>query len=86
MGRTGEDSSSYISLETEEEAALHNILASAAFRRAPALSKLLNYLWEHRDDSASEYSIGIDVFGKRPEFDPKLDATVRVHISRLRQN
>jgi hypothetical protein len=85
MGRTGEDSTSYISIETEEEVALHNILASPAFRRAPALSKLLNYLWEHRDDSASEYSIGIDVFGKRPEFDPKLDATVRVHISRLRQ-
>jgi hypothetical protein len=84
MGRTGEDSP-YISLETEEETALHHILASPAFRRAPALSRLLHYLWAHRDDSASEYSIGIDVFGKRPEFDPKLDATVRVHISRLRQ-
>jgi hypothetical protein len=85
MVRTGEDSSSCISFETNEEAALHQILASAAFQRAPALSRLLTYLWEHRCEPPSEYSIGIDVFGKRADFDPKLDATVRVHISRLRQ-
>jgi hypothetical protein len=85
MVRTGEDISSYVTSVAEGEIVFQNILASPAFQRAPALSRLLTYLWEHRESSATEYSIGIDVFGKRPEFDPKLDATIRVHISRLRQ-
>lgn len=64
---------------------LDAIFASAAFRRAPALRRLLLYLWEHRADPRSEYAIALDVFSKRPNFDPKLDATVRVQVSRLRQ-
>ena len=43
------------------------------------------YLWEHRQSPPSEYSIGIDVFGRKPDFDPKTDSTVRVQVSRLRQ-
>jgi hypothetical protein len=42
-------------------------------------------LWKHRSHPPSEYAIGVDVFGRRPDFDPKTDATVRVQISRLRQ-
>lgn len=58
---------------------------SAALSKSPALRKLLLYLWEHREDPISEYAIGVDVFGKRQDFDPRTDATVRVQISRLRQ-
>jgi hypothetical protein len=46
---------------------------------------LLLYLWEHRDEPVSEYSIGLDVINKREDFDPKTDASVRVHVSRLRR-
>lgn len=68
-------------------AGLPDLLANgASLSRAPALRKLLLYLWEHRGaNDISEYAIAVDVFGKRPDFDPKTDATVRVQISRLRQ-
>jgi hypothetical protein len=42
-------------------------------------------LWEHRDESFSEYAIATDALGRPAVFDAKLDATVRVQISRLRQ-
>jgi len=33
----------------------------------------------------SEFAIGTEALGRKPDFDPKTDATVRVHVSRLRQ-
>jgi len=71
--------------EVGVENAIRAIEESAAFQRAPVLRRLLLYLWEHRNDESSEYGIGVDVLGRKPEFDPKIDATVRVHVSRLRQ-
>lgn len=67
------------------EAAFEAVLASPGFQRAPALRRLLEYLWKHRAEAPGEYALALDVFGKRAEFDPKLDATVRVHVARLRQ-
>lgn len=64
---------------------LDAVASSACFAKAPALRRLLVYLWEHRNDELSEYAIALDVLGKRQHFDPKVDASVRVHISRLRQ-
>ncbi len=58
---------------------------SATFARSTALKKLLLYLAEHSGEALSEYSIAIDVFAKREDFDPRIDATVRVQVSRLRQ-
>lgn len=49
------------------------------------LRELLLYLWRHRESPPSEYAIGVDVLGRKPDFDPRTDATVRVNISRLRQ-
>lgn len=50
------------------------------------LRELLRYLHTNRGKSdLSEYAIGVDALGRRPEFDPKTDATVRVQIARLRQ-
>jgi hypothetical protein len=66
--------------------AVQQAAGSALFRKAPAQRELLLYLAKHRDQTPpSEYSIGVDVFGRKPDFDPKTDATVRVQISRLRQ-
>jgi hypothetical protein len=61
------------------------ILVSHTFERTPVLKGLLVYLWEHHGEEFSEYAIATDALGRRPDFDPKGDATVRVEISRLRQ-
>ncbi len=70
---------------SQEQRLIEQIAASGAFAKAPAIRKLLLYLWEHRGQEISEYAIALDVLNKREHFDPKLDASVRVHISRLRQ-
>ena len=54
------------------------------FSKAPALRRLLLYLWMHRAEPPGEYAIAIDVLGKQEDFDPKIDASVRVQVSRLR--
>ena len=45
---------------------------------------LLIHLWEHQGESLSEYAIAVHALGRAANFDSKMDATVRVHISRLR--
>lgn len=69
----------------DESAQLEQVANSALFRKAPASRELLLYLWQHRAEPLSEYAIGVDVLGRKPDFDPKTDATVRVQVSRLRQ-
>jgi len=69
----------------DEERHLRTILESPSFQKAPTIRTLLLYLWRHRGESISEYAIAIDALGRRPDFDTKIDATVRVHIARLRQ-
>ena len=73
------------SQQTEEVQRLVNRVAdSEVFRAAPAMRALLLFLWEHHSESLSEYAIAVHALGRRPDFDSKMDATVRVHISRLR--
>lgn len=61
------------------------VLRSPTFDRAPKLRSLLEWLWEHRDEEITEYRIAVEALQQRPDFDPAIDATVRVQISRLRQ-
>jgi len=68
-----------------EEAAVHAAADSALFRKAPAVRALLLYLWTHRQEAVNEYRIATECLRKDASFDPKVDATVRVHVSRLRQ-
>lgn len=49
------------------------------------LRDLLLYLWQNRHTELTEYQLGIEILGRRSDFDPKTDATVRVNIGRLRQ-
>jgi hypothetical protein len=65
--------------------ALEPVLASHSFERAPTLRRLLQYLWDHRDEEISEYAIATEALKRRPDFEPRYDATVRVLVSRLRQ-
>lgn len=76
--------------EEQEEARtrtdiLTTVISSQTFASSPALRALLVYLWEHREDPISEYAIATEALGRQASFDAKIDATVRVQISRLRQ-
>jgi DNA-binding response OmpR family regulator len=73
------------SREGAEAPAIEIILKSRSFERATASRQLLAYLWTHQGDELSEYTLAVEAMGRRPDFDPKIDATVRVQISRLRQ-
>src|ERR1700750_486042 len=70
---------------TPGDVAVARMLASQQFARAETQRKLLEYLWRHRNEPISEYAIAIEALGRHTNFDPTTDASVRVHISRLRR-
>jgi hypothetical protein len=53
------------------------------------LKRLLDYLGrqaiEGQADDLKEYRVGVEAFGKAEDYDPKLDSSVRVQASKLRQ-
>src|SRR5580693_6817727 len=67
---------------------LERVLSSACFARSEGLSRLLRFLVERklegRDSELKESLIGVEVYGRKPGYDPKLDSTVRSEIARLR--
>ena len=63
----------------------NHVASSPHFLRAETLRKLLLYLWQNRLNNVSEYAVGTEALGRRSDFDPKTDASVRVQISRLRR-
>jgi adenylate cyclase len=68
---------------------LDKILSSAEFNGTSRSKRFLNYLVEQSINGKSEalkgYSIGIDVFDKNINFDPKIDPIVRVQAGKLRK-
>jgi len=66
-------------------AELDKVLKSQTFGKAPTLRRLLEYLWQHRDEEISEYAIATEALKRRADFEPRYDATVRVLVSRLRR-
>jgi TolB-like protein/tetratricopeptide (TPR) repeat protein len=67
---------------------LERVLASQGFARNERLSRFLRVVVERhlegRDGDLKESVIGIEVFGRKPGFDPKQDSTVRSEAGRLR--
>jgi TolB-like protein len=67
---------------------LQRILESARFRRADNLQRLLRFIVTKSasgaKDNLKEYVIGMEVFGRPENFDPRIDAIVRVQVGRLR--
>jgi TolB-like protein len=65
------------------------VLGSSAFSASPTSSRLLEYLVEEtlagRAERLKGYSIGIDVFDRKAEFDAGSDSIVRVQMGRLRK-
>ncbi len=74
-------------LPTPREA-LERVLASGCFARSEGLSRLLRFLVERqlegRQSEIKESVIGVEVYGRPPDYNPKLDSTVRSEVARLR--
>ena len=65
---------------------LDHVLASKVFLPAQRSQSFLRYIVERSLSGAppKEYEIAVDVFGRGAEYDPAIDATVRVEAGRLR--
>lgn len=74
--------------EPDVRAELDRILASKGFSSAGRLSKLLRYVVGKtiagETDQLKEYSVGVEVFERDGNYDPRLDSIVRVEAGRLR--
>ena len=68
---------------------LDKILASSAFIRSARMARFLRYTVElaldGKGSDIKEYRIGLDVFDRRSDYDPRVDPIVRVEARRLRQ-
>src|SRR5436309_6176210 len=79
------------SLESEAQAArrqLERVLESPGFSRNERLSGFLRFVVEGhldgKDHELKESVIAVEVFGRRPDFDSRLDPVVRTEAVRLR--
>src|SRR5271156_2232562 len=67
---------------------LQRVLASPGFARNERMSRFLRFIVERhlegRDGELKESLIGIEVFGRKPGFDPQQDSIVRSEAARLR--
>jgi hypothetical protein len=67
---------------------LSRILATDAFRRSPSLGRFLKYLVDQalagECGSIKEYRLGLEVFDRGEDFDPRDDTIVRVQARNLR--
>jgi hypothetical protein len=69
--------------------AADQISSSRAFSKCPQLVRLLKFCVEHalegQNDYLKESILGMQVFGRGPDFDPRIDPIVRVDARRLRR-
>src|SRR5450755_1776575 len=67
---------------------LSRVLATDAFRRSPSLGRFLRFLVDHAlaggNESIKEYRLGLEVFDRGDDFDPRTDTIVRVQARNLR--
>jgi TolB-like protein/Flp pilus assembly protein TadD len=75
--------------ESEVRQELERILTSRPFRRSARLRRFLRVTVEWslagKAPELKEYSLGLEVFDRGPEFDPRSDSIVRVEAGRLRR-
>ena len=79
------------SVESEAQAArreLERVLESPGFARNERMSRFLRFVVERhldgRDHELKESVVAIEVFGRRPDYNPKHDPIVRTEAGRLR--
>jgi TolB-like protein len=74
--------------EADIRGELERILASKGFATAGRLSRLLRHVVDKtiagEAGQLKEYSVGIEVFDRDSQYDPRLDSIVRVEAGRLR--
>lgn len=86
---TAESHADHSSLTSEQKRALvQRVVSSNAFSRAPALCAFLLYITDHaitgQAERLKEQTIGADVLGRKPNYDPADDNIVRVRAHELR--
>jgi len=68
---------------------VQRIIQSKTFKSSEVHRNLLNYLSDKslsgEGHTLKEYTVGLDVFGKPPTYDPRQESVVRMHVGRLRQ-
>jgi hypothetical protein len=73
----------------QERAELQTVQASVLFQRAPNLSRILAYIcqkhFQNESANLKEYNIAVEALGRPPDFDPQVDAIVRVDAHLLRK-
>lgn len=69
-------------------AQLDKIVASSVFSRSHRLSRFLRFaveqVLEGRGEELKEQLVGVEVFDRKPDYDPRIDPIVRVEARRLR--
>lgn len=74
---------------TDVREALQCVLASAPFLRSQRPSHFLRFIVESslagKEDQIKEYLIGVEVFARAADYDPKDDPVVRIEAGRLRK-
>ena len=72
------------------QAQLEKILCANSFASAESLRRLLRFVVERslqgRSEELKEYVLGVEVFDRGEQFDPRLDTIVRVQGRKLRPN
>lgn len=67
---------------------MNRVLQSPGFSNSDILRSLLSHLAqisiEEPGRTIKEYELGVDALGRGPDFDPRVDSSVRVHSGRLR--
>ncbi len=75
--------------EAEVRQQLTKIIASDTFRRSACMVRFLSLTVERalmgQPEKLKEYALGRDVFDRSEDYDPRLDAIVRVEAQRLRR-
>ncbi len=68
---------------------LHHVMASAGFIGSESIRRLLEFTVETtlagQSGQIKEYTLGLEVFGRKESFDPRTDAIVRVQARKLRE-
>ncbi len=68
---------------------VQSILSWEAIRNSQVISRFLEFVVEEklsgRTDEIKEYTIGVKALGRPVDFNPQLDAIVRIHAGRLRR-
>jgi hypothetical protein len=68
---------------------VHRIIHSSTFRNTLTLQQLFQFVADKAiagtTEGLKEYTIGVEAFGRKQDFDPKTDPIVRVQTHRLRQ-